>query len=56
MNLFEWDNYKLEYKLVTEIKGEFLLEKQKKKITVKVVYGEKSLVECMKNIIKGRRN
>ena len=32
-----------------------LMEKQKKKYTVKVVYGEKSLVECMKNIIKDHR-
>ena len=33
-----------------------LMEKHKKKITVKVVYGEKSLAECMKNIIKEHRN
>ena len=52
MSLFELDNYFTEYKLSTEIRGYFYLSKNKKKITVKVTYGEKTLVECMKNVIK----
>ena len=56
MSLFELDNYFTEYKLSTEIRGYFYLSKNKKKITVKVTYREKTLVECMKNVIKEHRN
>lgn len=56
MSLFELDNYFTEYKLSIEIRSDFYLNKNKKTITVKVTYGEKTLVECMKNVIKEHRN
>lgn len=56
MNLFELDNYLIEYKLSIEIRSDFYLSKNKKKIIVKVTYGKKTLVECMKNVIKEHKN
>ena len=56
MSLFELDNYFTEYKLSIEIRSDFYLNKNKKTVTVKVTYGEKTLVECMKNVIKEHRN
>lgn len=34
------------------VRGESILKKEKKKIEVEVVYGDKELVECLKNVIK----
>ena len=39
----------------TEIIPEELINKEEKDIKVKVVYGNKPLLECMKNIIKNSR-
>ena len=36
-------------------KGYYMRNKEEKDIKVKVVYGNKTLLECMKNIIKNSR-
>lgn len=43
---------KEEYIYITKKKGYHMQNKEEKDIKVKVVYGNKTLLECMKNIIK----
>ncbi len=40
---------------ITKKKGYYMQNKEEKDIKVKVVYGNKPLLECMKNIIKNSR-
>jgi len=46
---------KEEYIYITKKKGYHMQNKEEKDIKVKVVYGNKTLLECMKNIIKNSR-
>ena len=46
---------KEEYIYITKKKGYYMQNKEEKDIKVKVVYGNKPLLECMKNIIKNSR-
>lgn len=46
---------KEEYIYITKKKGYHMQNKEEKDIKVKVVYGNKPLLECMKNIIKNSR-
>ena len=46
---------KEEHIYITKKKGYHMQNKEEKDIKVKVVYGNKTLLECMKNIIKNSR-
>lgn len=46
---------KEEYIYINKKKGYHMQNKEEKDIKVKVVYGNKTLLECMKNIIKNSR-
>lgn len=46
----------MEYRLIRDKKGGLLLGKVKKVIVVNVTYGNKNLLDCMKNVIREKGN